>query len=362
MARSLEIRKKVLNSFDDPNSLHYVRTHINIVDELLDNDGNIRDEIIPDTAKYGIRMAGSFSGVDSAAALADIDAYIATKGGISDGCFLVASSNFTITVSTGHTFETAGADETGVKIAGETLDIQQSEWLFYKGNGAFQILANDYAQSDTAKWGVVLRASSADASTGTNTSKYMTPSLVKSAIATFETNYSHPTQGAIGVNTAGVEVLDVLSVNTNGHTTGATKRTLPAATTTAHGVMSSGDKAKLDGIDTGANAYSHPTKTSRSYTQSGIKVVASFASDSLGHVTGFTEKDFPTASTTTVGATRLATVAEANAGTVTNRSVTPEGVKSAIDYWQGLPIYADLLTAEGDVANHPDGKLILVTV
>lgn len=50
-------------------------------------------------------------------------------------------------------------------------------------------------------------------------------------------NYTHPTQGDITVDTSGVEVLDKLIVNTFGHVTTATKRTLPPASTGAKGVI-----------------------------------------------------------------------------------------------------------------------------
>ena len=57
-----------------------------------------------------------------------------------------------------------------------------------------------------------------------------------------------------------------------------TNTTYVAATSTANGLMSSSDKAKLDGIASGANAYTHPGYTSRT---SGLYKITV---DSLGHV------------------------------------------------------------------------------
>lgn len=58
--------------------------------------------------------------------------------------------------------------------------------------------------------------------------------------------------------------------------------TYSAATTSAAGLMSAADKTKLDGIATGANAYSHPTYTAKS---SGLYKVTV---DSTGHVSAAT--------------------------------------------------------------------------
>lgn len=44
-----------------------------------------------------------------------------------------------------------------------------------------------------------------------------------------DTVYTHPTQSAISIDTANAEVLDTLTVNTLGHVTGATKRTMTLA-------------------------------------------------------------------------------------------------------------------------------------
>lgn len=64
---------------------------------------------------------------------------------------------------------------------------------------------------------------------------------------------------------------------------------LPAATTSAWGVMTDEDKTKLDGIASGANNYVHPSYTSRSISldTSGAEVVdtISFTSDTIGSVT-----------------------------------------------------------------------------
>ena len=67
-----------------------------------------------------------------------------------------------------------------------------------------------------------------------------------------------------------------------GYTPPTTNTTYNDATQSAHGLMSTTDKIKLDGIATGANAYSHPTYTAKS---SGLYKVTI---DGTGHVSAAT--------------------------------------------------------------------------
>jgi len=97
-------------------------------------------------------------------------------------------------------------------------------------------------------------------------------------ISTTANNYAHPTQTAINVDTSGAEVMDTLTVNTLGHVTAATTRTMTLADLGYTG-------------DTDANKYVLPDAT-----------------DSV------------------VGGVELATTAEASAGTDSSRAVTPEGL------------------------------------
>ena len=60
----------------------------------------------------------------------------------------------------------------------------------------------------------------------------------------------------------------------------ATFATKDIATQSANGLMSSGDKKKLDGVATGANNYTHPTYTARANGLYKVTV------DDLGHVSG----------------------------------------------------------------------------
>lgn len=67
------------------------------------------------------------------------------------------------------------------------------------------------------------------------------------------------------------------------------------------GLMSGADKAKLDGIASNANNYSHPTYTERSVDTDGVVVVNTITSDSQGHVTGMSTRALPNATSSLPG-------------------------------------------------------------
>ncbi len=77
-----------------------------------------------------------------------------------------------------------------------------------------------------------------------------------------------------------------------------TGHTHDEATQSLAGLMSAADKTKLDGVATGANAYTHPAYTARTGSPSanqtpafgGTVTVSQVTSDASGHVTGITDR------------------------------------------------------------------------
>lgn len=67
-------------------------------------------------------------------------------------------------------------------------------------------------------------------------------------------------------------------------------RTIPAATTTTAGVMTAADKAKLDGISSGANAYTHPTGSAPSKPV-GLYKISTDANSHIASTTAVTKAD-----------------------------------------------------------------------
>ncbi len=108
-----------------------------------------------------------------------------------------------------------------------------------------------------------------------------------------------------------------------------------AATTSVAGLMSSADKTKLDGVATNANNYVHPTSAGNKhvptggasgqflkYSSSGTAVWASPASSDVG-----------LGSVQNYG---IASQAEAEAGSVSNKYMTPERTTQAVNANKGV--------------------------
>ena len=136
------------------------------------------------------------------------------------------------------------------------------------------------------------------------------------SIATNANNYSHPTY----TSTTGIESsnqtpsfggtfnISQVSSDSTGHITSQTTRTvkIPNSTATAstsgsggsNGLMSAVDKEKLDGIDTGANNYTHPSYTAttgkptsnQSVTLGTAVTISQVISDASGHISSQTDR------------------------------------------------------------------------
>ena len=122
--------------------------------------------------------------------------------------------------------------------------------------------------------------------------------------------YTHPTYTArTGQPTANKTpgfgetfTISQIKSDSSGHVTAATNRTVKIpdaeATQEAHGLMSSTDKAKLDGIEAEANKYTHPAYTSQTGKPTGNQTpgfgetftVSQIKSDATGHVTAATDR------------------------------------------------------------------------
>jgi hypothetical protein len=142
--------------------------------------------------------------------------------------------------------------------------------------------------------------------------------------------YTHPsyTSAASGFYKFAIDELGHVSSKTNVELSDLTN--LGVATSTvavangADGLMSGGDKGKLDGIESGANAYSHPTNTA--YSEGFYKLTI----DGLGHVTsatGVTLTDL-----TGLGAATSAVVTSVTNGLMSSSDkVTLDSLKTSYD-------------------------------
>lgn len=131
-----------------------------------------------------------------------------------------------------------------------------------------------------------------------------------------------------------VDKIEGFGLSSNDYTTEekeklATLADPDVATTENNGLMSSADKAKLDGIEAGANNYTHPTYEEK---QAGLYRISV---DNTGHV--------------------------ATADKMTSEELTAEGV-SPVDHTHDLGTLADTLEASADAVEDADTVMVGATV
>ena len=176
--------------------------------------------------------------------------------------------------------------------------------------------------------------------------------------------YVHPAYTADTETTTGVEVMQTVTSDATGHVTAISKRTLPNATTSAAGVMSSADKTKLDGIAANANNYSHPTQTAISLDATTIETIDTLSVNDLGHVTAATKQTIRSATESQTGVVELADTAEAKAGTDTAKALSAQRVRDLLGVWATIATGTVLpdMSTEAAKALNPSGRLFLLQV
>ena len=239
MARNVEMRDRVSGSFEHADSLLYPRTHINMVEGLLTN-GKLSLSLLPDGLKTGLKfVATQGTATNTAALLTVITNALAALGldaAAYPGSFIVTSTAYILTVSTSHIVK--GDDGAGDVAAAGTVSLEANDWLVYRGNFAtvhnWDVINNTHGLVTTTAAGLMTAADKTKLD----------------GIASGANNYAHPTQDAIDVNATddGINVIDRVQVDALGHVISVTTRDLSAATTTKPGHMSAADKTKLDSI------------------------------------------------------------------------------------------------------------------
>lgn len=350
MPRNIEIRERVGGVFNHADSLLYPKTHINMVEGLL-TDGKLSLSLLPEALKTGLKKVGSLlAGSKTLAELLTLmDAELATLGLSTDsrgGSYFYSSNTNTVSIAPGHVFY--GADDGASSSTPVTLET--NDWVMYD---KFE------PTTETHIWTIVNNTHGL-VTTSANGLMTATDKTKLDGIATNANNYSHPTYTVRNVDTDGVVVLDTFTSDAQGHVTGIGTRSLPSATSSTPGIMSSIDKNKLDGIAENANNYSHPTQTAKSEDLTSVETIDSISFDTAGHIATLTKQAIRAGSTSQTGLLQLATGAELTTGLNSTKATTPIGVKTMIDYFAGMKRYADITAA--NAASHPDGAIALITV
>lgn len=108
-----------------------------------------------------------------------------------------------------------------------------------------------------------------------------------------------------------------------------------------------------------ANAYVHPTYSTKEETFSAVETLYALSVNSLGHVTRLSKQPIRVASESQTGVIQLASSSEAKAATVDTKAISPLRVKEMIDKFASIELVQSLPT---DMSDHPAGKLILLQI
>lgn len=234
-----------------------------------------------------------------------------------------SSGNITVS-STNTTYGVATSSTLGLVKSGTDITVDSSGNVSVNDDSHNHTISNidDLQSTLDGKQATITGGATTIASSNLTTSRALVSNssgkVAVSAVTSTELGYLD------GVTSSVQTQLDAKASSSHSHS---------VATTSANGFMSSSDKAKLDGIASGANAYSHPTYTSKA---SGLYKVTV---DSTGHVSGAT-------AVTKSDITALGIPAQDTNTTYSNATTSTAGLLSAADKAKldGITSSADSVT------------------
>ena len=307
-AQKIEIRNKIAGTFTGDASLQLPVTHISAVLGLLGGDGKLASGLVPTYLVGGMRRVGTIftGGITTLTALKTaIDSYVTTNGGTAIGCYYQLGDNVTMTVGQWH--QVSRSDD-GAETEVSSVALEQNDWIIFQGGPG--------VEGDPYIWDVInntynLVVANGAAGLMSGTDKYKLDGIEDGA-----NHYNHHTQTAINANATdnGINVIDSVTVNTEGHVTAVGTRDLSVVTTTTPGVMSAADKVQL-------NLVVNSTTSVR-------------------------------------GIVQLATAGEAQTATDATKALTPATGLSLLNYNQDVSYFTTLALANS--ATLPDGAIAII--
>lgn len=173
-----------------------------------------------------------------------------TSGGVAIGTATATGKTDTIQLKEGSNID--------ITVSGKVLTINNTYSYTHPDSHLATMITQDATHrfvTDTEKSTWNGKANTTVATTGANGLMSSADKTKLDGIATGANNYTHPTTHSatmITEDTTHRFVTDTEKSTWNG------KAGTSIATTTANGLMSSSDKVKLNGVETGANKYTHP--------------------------------------------------------------------------------------------------------
>ena len=402
-SRILELRQKLSGSFNNENSLTYVRTHVKAVDGLLSGE-KLNINLLPDSLLNTKRFAGTISGTTNfGTVLSIIQAYNNNVESLYAGSYLIANGSVTVNATTGHIVQYNDDSEASAT----TVKLENGDHLFLvKKDGSaftwsetptepttgtikyfdsvealgayviaaagekavlcgFTLIPSSLAEYNSAagKQDITIADPSYDNFQGLAQAIKETPAwesgdgysgtVFKVTITGAGTAYYKMVSNGVG------EAKYYNSVqNTSQYIWGVVNNTYNLATTSKSGLMSAADKAKLDSLYN----YQHPGYSARNLDGGDIQFVADLTVDTLGHVTGASLATIRSASESVSGVVQLSNNTEALAGSIDNKALSPKRAKEMIDKFGSLKQYGVITTSANlTAANnaHPDNAFAL---
>ena len=390
MAKNLELREKIVDTFDDSeDSLIYIRTHVDQVDGLLDENGIFNLGLIPSSVLETKKLAGIISEDKTLAQIfIQLEAFHDDQVSLYPGSYFMIKGEQIISSTADHVI-LYGDDGAGIEASSK---LENGDHLFYIKYGtetswdliATPAWAPTAVNHDSTVWHfesieemnakvpvlnkkVIIENFGLQLLTGTPTpgititvQEDFTKSdiyneLWNSEFQGYEENIINtiiqvnnglgPTYYQATVNsyseTGRIYYLGTSFVNK--HFWGVINSSYDLATLDAQGLMSPAMVSKLAGISINANNYQHDLDgANETLVASGTEKIAGITVNLQGHVTAVSLEEIQDGTTGQKGILQLAnvsTIGEWKTGQSTTKPAAPNVVKSMIDYFAGMKVY-----------------------
>lgn len=390
------------------------KTNINMVEGLLGADEKIVSNLLPSWLIGGMKFISTKSGTASLEELFyEIKNWLEAKG-LSTAApydefrgkyFVVGGTGLTLIREPTGPFDWSYQDDSDGEANPHEMKLEPGDWIvysYYSGSSGssgchfFSFVNNTYRDARENEKGVIQLATQAETLSGTNDTKAVTPlkatQLINNKLANYYPKSDVYTKSEMNSYLANKqplhEKLTNLSElpNTSGFVKQSSDGTFSIDNTiyaTPEGVMSEiNDHITILAADLGASLATKAPKNNPVFTGTvtvplGAGFVKSSSSGVLSvdnnvviGVKGDSETTYRTGQVNiTKSNIGLGSVnnygiasesdAKANASSVSNKYMTPQRTKEAIDYWASIPIYENELSVPSDL---PEGKLFFVKV
>jgi hypothetical protein len=376
----VELRVKGGTDFSDR---YLPKTRVDLVENLLDQDGKFVGTLFPDWITGARRYAGDISAATTTATLWTTLSALLNTGETGGGkYFVVTAGSAVITVSTNHFLRVGEEDWTSGNITLETEDVLMLDKVVEDGGGAgvdyyyWVVINNKYQIGTDALHGILRLSSATNSTSGVSSGIAATPAAVKAAydLAASKDNYGFFQFSTNGIDYAEIgpqEGLDIIFNNLQFNLAGSDSNLgqgngagvqISLKYAGSGGLYGSDDEpARHDHSHdfdkyVGWNLFVNAVKKLDVATEGNVDFTEGEGID-ISYSGGVITISAENASTTNKGVVEMASQQEVMAGTAQDKVVSPMDMFS-----YALPVYGSLARANADAPYFPTGKIVLVEV